>query len=105
MKAGPVAINGVSIHPCFLGVTRARKYVASDGRWVLATRRGTVIATFATEAELQSWWQAFQTSQGRVPKALAEGMPTGSKGGGKGSTSPCPPGYFSGSSLRDWDFD
>jgi hypothetical protein len=34
-----------------------------------------VIATFASEAELNSWWEKFQTGQGRKPLELAHGKP------------------------------
>ncbi len=82
MKSSTVAIGGISIQASFLSVTRARKYVEADGHWVIATKRGTRIATFPTENELDSWWHAFQTGQGRKPRTLAQGKaPARSKNG------------------------
>jgi hypothetical protein len=59
-------IAGVLIPSSLLGVVRARKSIETDGHWVLSTRKGTVIATFATQDDLDSWWKDFQSSQGRV---------------------------------------
>jgi hypothetical protein len=107
MKPSDVKINGVSIRPGYLGVARGRKYLDTDGGWTLATRRGMVIAKFTSEAKLEDWWHAFQTSQGRVPIRLATGKPPARSKGGRsgGSRIPTLPSSFEGSSLRDWDFD
>lgn len=75
MTQPAVVIAGVSLSATLLGVVHGRKYKETDGRWLLATKRGLVIATFATESELDSWWQTFQTSQGREPKQLSIGKP------------------------------
>lgn len=77
-------INGVSIATALLGIVHARKYAEKDGRWTLATKRGIVIAVFVSEAALDSWWQVFQTGQGRQPRRLIEGKaPEPSKASGR----------------------
>jgi hypothetical protein len=67
-------ILGVQVPKALLSVTHARKYQAGV-LWVLATRKGAVIARFASEAELQNWWRFFQESQGRTVTDLTCGPP------------------------------
>jgi hypothetical protein len=54
-------------------VRRGRKYQEKDGSWVLTSKRGTEIARFATEVELDAYWQKLQFSQGRQPEPLVQG--------------------------------
>jgi hypothetical protein len=58
-----------------LGVVHARKYRDHNGLWNLVTKAGMLLATFATESDLEAWWQRFQTSQGRKPNPLVNGQP------------------------------
>ena len=80
---GSVVVDGVTVSRTLSCVKHARKYVGSDGHWVLATRRGIVIAMFLTEARLDAWWQMFQVAQGREANQLVNGKPTPSTRHGK----------------------
>jgi hypothetical protein len=75
MKSFPLVINGIRITPNLLSLTHARKYLDHEGQWVLATMRGVVVATFSSERELDSWWQIFQSAQGRAAQLLVRGRP------------------------------
>jgi hypothetical protein len=63
-------ISGVTIATSLLGVVHAWKFLGATGEWGLSTKHGVVIAMFSTEAELDSWWIAFQESQGRAAKQI-----------------------------------
>jgi hypothetical protein len=54
-------------------MTHGMKY-QEGGNWFLTTRRGVVVAVFPSESELDAWWSAFQTSQGKEPKPLGIGL-------------------------------
>jgi hypothetical protein len=56
-----------------LQVDHAPKYAQAQGRWELATKRGVLIRSFATESELESWWREFQMARGRQPLPLSLG--------------------------------
>jgi hypothetical protein len=78
--------------------------------WLLSTRAGIELGTFATEAYLEAWWQASQEQRGRrahpllTTPRLVSGRRNRQKCGGHplkhddGLSS-------SGGNLRDWDFD
>jgi hypothetical protein len=75
METSFTVINGVKIQSWLLGLKRGRKNKSSDGLWWLYAWSGGRIVSFATEAELDAWWQALQIHQGREPTPLAEGPP------------------------------
>jgi hypothetical protein len=75
MNEPAIVIAGISIPRNLVAVVHGRKYRETNGHWVLATRGGTIIATFSTEAELDSWWKTFQLGQGRQPEELTRGKP------------------------------
>jgi hypothetical protein len=72
-KRKEVLVRGVSIPAGLLRLAHGFKVLDRYGRWTLATKRGEVIAVFLTEEAVDSWWQAFQSSQGRAPAPLDYG--------------------------------
>jgi len=64
-----VTIAGVKFPRALCNVSHA-KISCRAGRWILATRRDVIIATFATERALIAWWGHFQRDQGRKPRVL-----------------------------------
>ena len=64
---GAVVVAGVSVPPGLLGVVHGCKYVQGEN-WILTSKRGMQIGVFTSEAELDSWWRSFQSSQGRSPE-------------------------------------
>jgi hypothetical protein len=71
-------VAGIDVPLELLGVRRGRKGLV-DGAWILSTRHGVRLAQFASEAELDSWWQAFQESEGRASAHLVQ-RPAGNPG-------------------------
>jgi hypothetical protein len=69
---GYIVFQGIELPQGLLGMTHGRKF--KTGRaWQLATRKGRPIAQFRTKAMLEKWWDAFQTSQGRIALPLQDG--------------------------------
>lgn len=71
-KGTVVTIANVAVPASLADVAVGRKY-NEGGRWILTSKRGVTIRDFATEADLERWWAAFQQSRGRVPRALRLG--------------------------------
>jgi len=69
MAASHMTIAGIEVPTWVVSVVWAQKYEWDDN-WILASKRGKFIAKFATEAELDAWWNALQESRGREPKPL-----------------------------------
>ncbi len=72
MAASQTMIAGVAVPSWAASVVWGQKY-EWENIWVLATKRGKVIARFSSEAELDAWWKALQESRGREPKPLENG--------------------------------
>jgi hypothetical protein len=103
-------IAGIAVPPGLLGVVHARKS-ESSGFWTLTTKKGVPLAMFPSEPELETWWESFQESQGRIAQpsrglvlsAVRKHKRKGKRRVGGGSVAYV--GSFGDSNLRDWDFD
>lgn len=71
-KGRAITIANVFLPASLADVVVGRKYKAGNC-WVLTSRRGRIIARFATEGDLERWWAAFHKSRGRAPRALRLG--------------------------------
>ncbi len=71
-KGTAITIANVTVPASLVEVAVGRKY-KEGGRWILTSKRGRIIGRFATEADLERWWAAFQNRRGRVPRTLRPG--------------------------------
>ena len=71
-KGTAITIANVVVPASLADVAVGRKY-KEGGRWILTSKRGLTIGRFATEADLDRWWAAFQKRKGRVPRTLRLG--------------------------------
>ena len=67
---GGIVFRGVTIPKNFQDIASAYKYQADNSTWVLITRSGIYLASFSTNAELETWWRQFQESKGRKPRPV-----------------------------------
>src|SRR4051794_652213 len=52
-------LNGQIVNLALLGMDRVVK-TEQGGRWALTSTKGTLLATFTSEEELDTWWEALQ---------------------------------------------
>jgi hypothetical protein len=115
-KSKTMLFNGVVVPASLTSSSKTRKGVWGD-KWILTTKSRTFIALFSTEQELDSWWIAFQKSQGREPvpsklsKSLIPRMVPPSvrlpirRADKDTHTAPTLTKRTEGGSMPDWDFD
>jgi hypothetical protein len=68
-KGTAITIANVTVPASLVDVAIGRKY-KEGGRWILTSNRGRTVGRFATEADLEQWWAAFQNRRGWVPRTL-----------------------------------